>query len=134
MGMRTANVIRRLCFGFRLLARLGFVLIPTSCATYRYIPPTTEAGLRCVTTCEVGHQSCLANVQQDANARADRCDIDRSIKLKECLARATSDSDAQTCNNTANANYCGASAYTLTCDSHYRQCYSACGGTAISEH
>ncbi|SFR94715.1 hypothetical protein SAMN05216570_1037 [Dyella sp. OK004] len=114
--------------GFRLLGCLGLILAQAACTTYQYVPPTTETGRQCVMTCETGHQACVGDAQYSADRRARSCEVDRSITLKKCLERASSDAEARTCNNSSSANYCGNSANTLSCDADYRRCYAGCGG------
>ena len=127
------GITRRLNIRCRLLSCLGLALIQAACASYQYIPPTTDAGRQCVATCEIGQQSCMANAQRAAESASHTCEMNRAYALDRCLDGASSQADRQSCNKSASANYCGRSVNPYECEPQYRRCFTACGGQAIEK-
>lgn len=126
--------IRRLKPAYPFPGCVGLSLIQAACVSYQYVPPATEAGLQCVTTCQVAQQNCVAAANGNAAREAENCEIERSHTEQLCLVRAKSDMERQSCSITDYPGYCMRSANTWGCSGDFRTCYSACGGHVIEEH
>ncbi len=44
----------------RRAAVLALALLAGACTSYQYVPPASEAGRQCVTTCDTNRQICVA--------------------------------------------------------------------------
>jgi len=119
------NILYR---GKLALAILPAVLM-VGCTSYRYIPPNTDAGRQCVTTCETNKQICITGKEQVAAAKEQACETRRTNQLATCLAIATNDKSREQC--TKNRSYCSSYPSTYTCDSTYQACFVQCGGKVI---
>ena len=97
----------RLCIMIRALSLLTFLLLATACTTqYHYIPPSSQAGIQCVSQCQQRQHEC----KQGANLRAD-------AEHRACLNTVAS--DYQACQQLSHSRY-------HACQSRSEAEYSAC--------
>ncbi|MEF2268003.1 hypothetical protein V3C40_14585 [Janthinobacterium sp. LS2A] len=111
---------------FRLAVAICFAITLASCTSYRYIPPDSDAGRQCVTSCGTNQQICIAGKEQIAASQAQACEMRNTSTVSICLAVAKTDADRELC--AKKRQYCSSSASTWQCDSDYRACYTQCGG------
>lgn len=137
-----------------VIALFFFVIGLTGCAeNYRYIPPTSEAGLKCVTQCLSIKNTCRESELESAKAAQQECERRSSDEYLECKIRAEEEyvrcqekakeeyiaclkyaSDRSSCHEeqceekSCYKRGCYESADFRICDSDYRDCYQQCGG------
>ena len=114
----------------RRAAVLAFALLAGACTSYQYVPPASEAGRQCVTTCDTNRQICIAGKEQAAASQNQACETRRAVQLASCLATALTPEARNYCNKVAprcSGNY----ASTGGCDDGYRACYVQCGGRVV---
>lgn len=90
--------------------------------SYSFIPPTKESGQTCVFQCEMTRNQCFQleemkeqNCEMQSKYEYDRCQRDLEARGKK--------------EKWYDCSYDSCSADTERCESLYRSCYSACGGT-----
>jgi hypothetical protein len=131
-----------------------FVIGLTGCAEkYRYIPPTSEAGLECVTECLSMKNTCREHELERARAAQRECEKRSSDEYFECKRRTEEElaqcqekakeeyiaclkyaSDRSSCHEeeceekSCHKRGCYESANFRACESDYRDCYQQCGG------
>lgn len=117
----------KLCL-IRMISGILIMLI-SGCTSiqYQYIPPTTDAGRQCVTTCDTNRQICIAGKEQVAETRNEACENRNSNSRIVCLATARTDAERQACTNKRES-YCSNYSDSDSCDTSYRFCYTQCGG------
>ncbi len=127
----------------------------TSCATttYKYTPPTTEAGLFCITQCQNVRNACRNNEANKAESKREECKEESKEEYAQC--RNDANIEYQECKHTADADYVACLKYSKDrnscqrvecsipscyksscyenpdyryCESDYRECYQQCGG------
>lgn len=113
----------------RLLAWLLPLLLLGACTSYRYIPPTTDAGRQCVVSCETNRQICISGKEQVAASQAQACELRRANQLNACLATAFTPQLRAQCGKKAPS--CSSHASTGACDTSHRACYVQCGGQVV---
>lgn len=115
---------------FRHFFVLALVFLVSACTSYQYVPPASEAGRQCVTTCDTNRQICIAGREQAAASQNQACETRRAVQLASCLATAFTPEARNYCNKvapTCSSNF----ASTGACDDGYRACYVQCGGRVI---
>ncbi|UQV44516.1 hypothetical protein KIV45_22270 [Janthinobacterium lividum] len=123
--MRTLQIHNS--FLFRLAAAICFAITLAGCTSYRFIPPDSDAGRQCVTSCGTNQQICIAGKEQVAAAQAQACEMRNVSTVSICLAVAKTDADRELCSK--KRQYCSSSASgTWQCEADYRACYTQCGG------
>lgn len=135
---------------------LGFIIVLlTGCTStrYRYIPPSTEAGLNCVTQCQQHQNVCMNNEQINSSAAYRQCQEISAMEYDRCLADARM--DLYRCDKKAERDYTYCLKHTKDpgkcrktkcskphcyktrcykttnygmCKSNFRECYKQCGG------
>ena len=114
----------------RAAAVLTLALMASACTSYKYIPPATEAGRQCVTTCETNQQICISGKEQVAASQTQACEMRRTMQLSNCMVNALTPQARAYCNKSVPA--CTSSfANTGDCTNRYRACYVQCGGQVI---
>ena len=136
------------------IALTCFVIGMTGCAKeYKYIPPTSEAGLQCVTQCLSIKNTCRDRELENARTAQKECKRQSAEEYLECKTRA--EEEFFQCQEKAKEEYyaclkyasdrslceekeceekrcyerkCHESANFSSCDSDYRECYQQCGG------
>lgn len=114
----------------RYVALLALTLLVSACTSYQYVPPPTEAGRQCVTSCDTNRQICIAGKEQAAASQSQGCEMRRAVQLSNCLSVALTPQARAYCNKVA-PHCTGSTANTGACDSGYRACYVQCGGRVI---
>lgn len=104
-------------------------MLAAGCTSYKYIPPQSNAGRQCVTTCATNKQICISGKEQVAAAKEQACEARRANVLATCLASASNDTGKEQC--AKRQAYCSSYASTYTCEASYRDCYTQCGGQII---
>ena len=123
------NALNRICFV------LGFLLVITGCSpvydkSYKYFPPESPAGNRCLNTCIGIKQSCRANKDREVSD----CRVRASTEYATCMALRNYEfpggrQDNRRCvtNCYCNRDYCSPPDYS-SCEELYAECYKNCGG------
>ncbi|MBN1831843.1 MAG: hypothetical protein JW896_07000, partial [Deltaproteobacteria bacterium] len=76
-------------FRIWVIALTCLVIGLTGCAKeYRYIPPTSEAGLQCVTKCLAVKDACRDRVLESARVVQQECERQSAEEYLECKIRA----------------------------------------------
>jgi hypothetical protein len=112
----------RCCFAFI------FVILLAGCTSirYEYQPPSSEAGLQCVTQCAHIREMCVTNESYRAQNDASACEQRNRWNYQQCLRRARNKDEASRCG--LGQQMCWANANTYRCDEYYRTCFTGCGG------
>ncbi|MDF3882051.1 hypothetical protein ACU4GI_10445 [Cupriavidus basilensis] len=114
---------------YRSLCGFLLAVLAAGCTSYKYVPPKSDAGRQCVTTCETNKQICITGKEQVAAVKEQACETRRANTLATCLATAANDKGKEQC--TKRQAYCSSYASTHSCDSAYQACYIQCGGQVI---
>lgn len=115
---------------FQRAALLVMALLVSACTSLQYIPPASDAGKQCVTTCDTNRQICISGQQQLAAGQNQSCEIRRATQLATCLSMAGTPQARAYCEKTV-PRCAGAFANTGNCETQYRSCYVQCGGQVI---
>ncbi len=141
-------------FRIWVIAFSFFFIGLTGCAEkYRYVPPTSEAGLQCVTQCLSIKNACRERELENARAAQQECEKRSADEYLECKIRA--EEEYAQCQEKAKEEYIACLKYAgdrsscheeqcekehcyergcyespdfRACDSDYRDCYQQCGG------
>ncbi len=113
----------------RALPFLFLLLAACTTTRYEFVPPTTEAGLSCVSQCSAQRETCVVDEQQRAMFEQAACERRNWWNYRFCMMGAFSRRDAWFCES--NLRTCWAYDYTWRCEGGFRKCYSACGGRVI---
>lgn len=141
-------------FKIFLTAFSCFVIGMTGCAKkYRYIPPDSQAGLKCVTQCLSIKDICRERELENAKAAQQACEKRSAEEYLEC--KISAEEEFVQCQEEAREEYyaclkyasersschekqceekycyergCYESPDFSSCDSDYRECYQQCGG------
>jgi hypothetical protein len=115
-------------------------LLLDGCTTYRYIPPTSLQGQKCVQNCLSSQQNC----QKDAQIKADQlyreCKTESDKEYSACKAKSDTEyiaclkyskgTDKEKCKTSAQCikKSCYNRPQTSSCNSYYDICFQSCGG------
>lgn len=135
------------------LALLCVGLMSACAPEYRYTPPSTEEGRRCVERCQAVQRECREVKDFDAEKELRRCEHENADKFSECDYAAQE--KYETCETEAAADFKACQKYSSTpanclrktcakdncyrascyqsadysfCESDFRLCFQNCGG------